>query len=481
MKLLSRVLALVVCCLAGVSSAQTTRVASYADVATASEWYAGVFGAAPAGEKLVALYRAHLLVEEYFAEPSAERREAIPGEIEKLGVGAREVAELAGIRLGWKAVEPGVYYINDRLGPSPVKYFVGVPKGYEAGKARWPVVVVLPTATKFAVRKDVTPDQVAEVYTGWIRDELGKREGCIVVMPLLHLTDLWGPGYAGMNNVMKPLQDVCERFSVDVRRVYLRGQGMSAHAVWNLGLHHPTYFAAVNPLAGSASYDWQRMRVIGLKNTLPVVWHDADDTSVPVKGSRELVALLRKNKVDVVYEETKGVGHVPGPDIDKRLWEKMSARVRNLNPGSVSVRTNRPDVAFSRVDWVQVWQAMDAGQDVRHIFRWSGTGMWTYQNPVTVEAKIATGNRIEIEARNLGSARLLLSGDMVDFSRAVSVRVNGRAVVEQMVKESVELTLQDQQLLGRGWRKYTAALEVDLIPPTSRPSTRASAGPSSRP
>lgn len=437
--------------------------------ATASSWYKARLGNTVDASRL---YKAHLLVEEFFTSIPSKRRQEIISTLEELSITPKEAVTLCSLRLRWQTTEPGVYYINDTYGAFPVKYFVAIPRGYTPAEPR-PLVLMLPTATAFAVKKDMTPEDVAAIYTNWLKDELTRRPDNIVIMPLLHLTDLWGPGYAGMNNAMKPLFDACERFSVDPTRVYLRGQGMSGHAVWNLALHYPTYFAAFNPLAGGASYDFQKLRAINLRNTLPVVWHDADDTAVPVKLSRDLVGLLRRNKIEVEYEETKKVGHIPGPDIDNRLYTKMSARRRNLSPLSVSLRNTRPDVAFNRVDWLQVWQPLDPGTEIRTVFRWSGTGMWTYQNPVTVEARILPRNKIEIEAKNLGSARLLFSSDMVDFSRAVSIIVNKKTVFEGFLEEKISTVLNDQLLLGRGWRPYTAAYDLDLFPPpTTAPSTR---------
>lgn len=445
--------------------------------------YRAEFGETLTDVDAARLYRAHLLIEEYFGEIPTARRQGLVREVEGAGVSAEEVARLCRIRLGWRAVEPGVYYVSERVGPIAVHYFVGVPKEYSPASPR-PAILMLPTATAFVARRanvELSPDQVASVYTDWIRSELAKRPGNIVIMPLLHLTELWGPGYAGVNNAIKPLASAAERFAIDPARIYLRGQGMSGHAVWNIGLHYPTLFAAINPLAGSAKYEWQRARAMNLRNTLAVVWHDAEDQAVPVQSSRDMVALLRKNKVDVLYEETKGLGHTPGPDVDQRLFERMFARTKDLSPRSVSLRSTRPDVALLRNEWIQVWQPDNAGPETRHIFRWGGSGMWTFQNTLTVEAKVAgargtsAGNRIDITSSNLGPFRLLLSNELVDLSRPVSVTVNKRTVFEGPVSPSIADTLQDQLLLGRGLRKYTAALNLNLAPgptTTARPTTR---------
>ena len=137
------------------------------------------------------------------------------------------------------------------------------------------------------------------------------------------------------------------------------GHSMAGHAVWNLALNYTTYFAAVNPLAGAASQDWQRLRLLNLRNTLPVVWHDADDPVLKVDFSRTLVKLLREAKVDVEYDETKGVGHAPSAEIADRAYEKMRARTRELYPAQVSIQSNRPEPIYNRLDWVQVWQEIE--------------------------------------------------------------------------------------------------------------------------
>jgi hypothetical protein len=447
--------------------------------AVATGWYKQSISPTLADDDLARLYASHLLVEEYFTDNlPASRRTSIINELKRYRTTPREVAELCALRLRWQPTDPGVYYINDHVGPIPVHYFVGVPKGYVPNEPR-PLILMLPTANAFVLKPKMTEKDVADTYIGWLKDELTKRPGNIVVMPLLHLTDLWGPGYAGMNDAMKPLQDVADRLSIDTRKVYLRGIGMSGHAVWNLGLHYPTYFAAINPLAGGASYDWQRLRAANLRNTLPVVWADASDQDVPVKLSRDMVAQLRKSKVDVVYEETKNVGHTPSPEIDQKLYDVMAARTRDLYPRTVWLRTNRPDVAFNRVDWIQVWQPMDGGQEIRTLFRWSGTGMWSYQVPVVLEA-VCDKNTIDITSKNLGSLRILLSREMVDFTKPIKVLVNKKIVFNDLVSESIDTTLKDQLMLGRGWRKYTAAIELDLAPPPpTRPTSRPS--PSTRP
>ena len=245
-------------------------------------------------------------------------------------------------------------------------------------------------------------------------------------------------------------------------------------------LHYPTYFAAFSPLAGGAGADWQRLRLVNLRNVLPVVWHDADDQFVKVESSRSIVKAMRGLKMDVEYDETKGIGHAPTAAIADEIYEKMRARTRNLYPSELSIQSNRPDTLFNRNDWLQAWQAITPGKDRRLFFR-HGTGyMVVFPNPLRLDAKIA-GNRIEVTSDNVESFRVFLNDQMVDISRTITVVVNKRPKFEAIVKTSAEEMLKDQLLLGRGWRYYSAAIDIDIVPPTTRPSTRPTTGPTSRP
>ena len=112
-------------------------------------------------------------------------------------------------------------------------------------------------------------------------------------MPLFNLDELYGPGPVGMNLVMQPILRCGGRANIDPARVYLIGHSMAAHAVWNLAIHYPTYFAAINPMAGSAHDVWQRVRLGNLENIFCIVWHDASDDVVNVDESRSIVRYLR--------------------------------------------------------------------------------------------------------------------------------------------------------------------------------------------
>lgn len=417
------------------------------------------------------LLRCSELLEQFFALP--ESRRAVLQHLEGLGLNPNIIGRLTRIRTNWPDLAPGVYYINERAGPHAVRYFLGVPAGYNRATP-WPLVIKLPTAEAFVAEPRPDPVQVTEIYTGWIHDELARHPQAIVVMPLLNLDELWGPSYAGMNSVIQPMHHVAGRCNIDPARVYLVGHAMSAHAVWNLALHYPTYFAAFNTFAGNASAEWQRVRMMNLRNTLPVIWHDVDDQVLKVDAARVLARLLRTQRIDFIYEETKNVGHVPAPATVETLYQKMTGRTRNLYPAEVSIQSNRPDTLFNRCDWVQIYQPLNTGGEKRLLFA-KGSGMMTvYNGTSSISAKLAQ-NTINVTSQNVQSMRFYVNDQMIDFNRAVSVVVNRRPRFEALLKPSLESMLRDQLFLGRGWRYYTAFIDVEFgadSPATTAPGTQ---------
>jgi hypothetical protein len=183
-------------------------------------------------------------------------------------------------------------------------------------------------------------------------------------------------------------------------------------------------------------------------------------------------------KIDVDYTETANVGHVPTDEIIEQQYEKMRARTRSLYPTQVALQSNRPDTMFNRLDWVQMYQPIDPGQDKRMLFN-RGTGtMVVLENTFSVQAAYG-GNRIEAIADNVDMLRIYVNDQMVDFSKPVTIVIakNPKAKFEGMLKPDIDTMLKDQLFLGRGWRYFTAAVDLELRPqPATRPVRSATRG-----
>ena len=423
------------------------------------------------------LYQAHQLIEKYFTANSNQDRKTLVIWLEALGLDVNVLGRLTRLHIDWPDLATGVYYVNERVGPDDVRYFLGVPKDYDRTKS-WPLVIKLPGAAAFVSKPMPDADQVVRMYNAWINDEISHHPDALVLMPLLNIDEGYGPSPIGVNSVMDALQHVTSRVNVDPARVYMVGHSMSAHAVWNLALQYPTYFAAINPLAGLASGDWQRLRAMNLRNVLAVAWNDADDPIIKVAKARELIRVLHNFKCDVDYTETKNVGHMPTAAFMDEEYAKMRARTRELYPHAVAIRSNRPESIFNRNDWVQVYQMLRPGEDRKYFFRHGSGYMTVYESTYTIEAVLSGPTKLDVTCENVESMRFYFNDQMIDFTKPLTVVVNGKTRFEGIVKPSVTEMLKDQVFLGRGWRYYAGVVDIDfgqLFPatsPTTRPMTR---------
>ncbi len=409
------------------------------------------------------IHSAHELIERFFAAASfAERRELIRL-IDATGIAPAILGRITRIRLDWAALEAQWVLAVDRTrGPFQIRYFLAIPAEYKRTVAS-PLVICLRVPEELTVSPPLADEQIDQAYRRLASRQLESHPGAAVLIPKLDTNLLYGPSTAGMNTVIQAMLDAADRVNIDPTRVMIIGRGIGAHAVWNLGLHYPTYFAAIVPFAAAATGDWQRQRMMNLRNVLPVVWHDAEDVSVKVENSRTLVGILRRFEVDVDYLETRGVGHEPSDAISQQADQKAHQRRRELYPRRVTLQSNRMESAFNRIDWVQLYQPLDPGGERAVFLPHCPVPLRINRRSASIDARISAANRVEVLCDNVESLRLYFNDSMIDFSKPLTIVVNRRTRFEGMIRPSIETLLLDQLFLGRGWRYFTAAVDIDLI------------------
>ena len=103
-----------------------------------------------------------------------------------------------------------------------------------------------------------------------------------------------------------------------------------------------------------------------------------------------------------------------------------------------------------------------------------GTGpMVVNQNTCNVRS-IINGNKVTSLSDNVMLVRFYFNDQMIDFSQAVSISMNGKNRFEGFLTPSVDEMLKDQLFMGRGWRYFTGVVDLDLTQSaaTTGPTTR---------
>ena len=152
----------------------------------------------------------------------------------------------------WSSLTPGVYFINKKMGPFESPLFPWNPAAIRPHPFLAPGGQTSHRPRAFLTDPPPDAQTVTNIYTGWMRIELTAHPDAVVVMPLLNLDELYGPGPVGMNFVMQPILDAAEQREHRPRPRLSHRPFHGRPAVWNLAIHYPTYFAAINPMAGSA-------------------------------------------------------------------------------------------------------------------------------------------------------------------------------------------------------------------------------------
>lgn len=144
----------------------------------------------------------------------------------------------------------------------------------------------------------------------WTTAAMQSKHPAFVLAPQVPVGAQWGAAetdslapYA--EDVLALIGRLPREFTIDPDRVYLVGQSLGGYGVWDIIAKRPEMFAAALPLCGAGD----PTRIVDAKNVAIWAFHGAKDQTVPVTGSREMVAALKAVGSPVKYTEYPNVGH----------------------------------------------------------------------------------------------------------------------------------------------------------------------------
>jgi poly(3-hydroxybutyrate) depolymerase len=200
-----------------------------------------------------------------------------------------------------------------------VPYRTYVPKAYNGSKP-FPLIIALHGLGG-------TEDSFFEGYGGGL-PSLAESHGYILATPLGFRVDGaygWGLDNPPADPATRRTQDLSEQdvmevlrrmrqmYRIDESRIYLMGHSMGGIGTWKLAPKYPDIWAAIAPMSGrGVAETLERLRAVP-----EIVVHGDADPTVPVSGSRTMVAKLKELGVDYKYIEVPGGLHsdVVGPNL----------------------------------------------------------------------------------------------------------------------------------------------------------------------
>jgi len=204
---------------------------------------------------------------------------------------AKQMVKLAG----------GVKTFSDGKGDS-LHYILIKPQAYDPQK-KYPLVVCLPYGGYEAGAAEILSAGVSRsTYPAFI------------FVPYCPDGEGWGgiPGVPSLDSLVYETISALADPGIDVKRCYVTGISRGAYGTWQFICTRPDMFAAAMPVSGAGD-----PKLASKIINMPIwAFHGAKDKNVPVSGSRNMIAAIKKAGGHPKYTEYPDEGH--------SIWDKVN-------------------------------------------------------------------------------------------------------------------------------------------------------------
>jgi len=358
--------------------------------------------------------------------------------------------------------EPGrakLYRVLDDPNPDPTEYTVLLPPEYHPARS-YPAVVALHNGLGMPSAID------------WWGPEATRR-GYIVIAPEYSLRPAAVPGaepaarpapdyrYTPAEHaaVELALRDARKRFAIDGDRVYLGGQGNGGDMAWDFGLGHPDLFAGVAPISGiPAKYAmaYHRDRDYANDRRLPLYIALGD-----LAGAGETVLDMAKDMItrnyNVTYVEYYRRGRDNLPEEAPSVFDWMSTLRRDPVPKKFAASSARE--CDNRFFGVVIKKFADGRELAPDAVLPLGQNL----RPATIDVTSSNiSNLLKVTTVGLRQLDIWVSPKVLDFTKPMEVRVNGKKAFKGLAKPELERYLEDLRIRGDRQQAYWLKVPVKL-------------------
>ncbi len=404
------------------------------------------------------LWEARDEVREYLASRDDEAR---PGLLDRLATNLASLAPLKKLdtvnRLAARMppplhVEGGstppaqgskLHRVLDDRNDEPTEYAVALPPEYHPLRS-YPAVV--------ALHDGGGPREAV----AWWAAEAAKR-GYIVIAPEYMVPDQGAEYHFSKGEhaaVELALRDARRRYSIDSDRVFVGGQLAGANMAWDFGLAHPDLFAGVVVISGLPFKYVNKTLAHTDRLPLYVTLGDLAPAAGEVVYGVILKPLILKSN-DVTYTEYFRRGLEALPEEAPAVFDWMDRKRRDPYPKKFEVVTARPtDNRFYGVVIHDFSPGRTMPPEAVDPF---GKNL----NPATLKMTSSSlSNLLRFETSGIGRPDVWLSPKLLDFSRKLEVRINGKTFYKGPARFDLEPLLEDLRLRGDRQQTYWMKLSA---------------------
>ena len=247
-------------------------------------------------------------------------------------------------------------------------------------------------------------------------------------------------------NILRLVDTLKRRYNIDESRIYLTGISDGGTGVYYMAMKAPTTWASYLPLNGSIAVlrgaeNGADGELYGnnLINAPFYIVNGEQDPLYPVWHVEPHIAWFKQLGVPLVFRPQAGAVHnTAWWPTERAPYESfVHAHPRPAQPAALTWETERVD-AFNRNHWLVIDSLRPGGSQDPAL---ADAGFFRHTARSGRVNITRTGNSFDAKTRDVGSFTLLLSPDVVDFSKPITVTVNGARAFQGSVKKDPAVLL----------------------------------------
>ncbi len=411
------------------------------------------------------------------ADPLFEKFFAAEGAAEALAVADQLAATAPDFDATYARLKKGRFYGDEKRGEFSLRWksksgpffnnIVDVPSDYDPA-AKWQLRVQLhggggrpspnPTSAQGATAGKPQPGQPARTGN---RIE-GEKQ--IYLHPSAWAAAQWWDEEQ-IDNILRAVDVLKRKYNIDESRIYLTGISDGGTGVYYLALKEPTPWSSYLPLNGSiavirAPQNGADGEMYGNNlATAPFYIVNGElDNLYPANQVEPHLKWFQAMGVPFVFRPQAGAGHNTAwwPTEREPFETFVREHARVAHPAKLSWETERID-KFNRNRWLVI---NELRQDASRETVLKDMGFFQHTKLSGRVDVTRTGNAFDAKVRDVGAFTLLLSPDVIDFAKPVTVTVNGAPVFTGVVKKDAAAMLRWSARDNDRTMLYAAELKI---------------------
>ena len=243
-----------------------------------------------------------------------------------------------------------------------------------------------------------------------------------------------------IDNILRAVDALKRKYNIDESRIYLTGISDGGTGVYYMALKEPNPWSSYLPLNGSiavirAPQNGADGEMYGnnLTNAPLYIVNGELDNLYPVDQVEPHVKWFQSMGVPLVFSPQPGAGHNTAwwPTEREPFETFVREHARIAHPAKLSWETERTD-KFNRNRWLVIDELR---QDASRETELKDRGFFQHTKLSGRVDVTRDGNAFDAKVRDVAAVTLLLSPDVIDFSKPVTVTVNGKPAFAGLVKK----------------------------------------------